>query len=363
MASIEKRKLKNGVALTIVFYRDGKKRKVYLGRKYKLKEAKAIKAAIESLLDAEATGEYPPRATRTFFETLSPDLKKRFGIFGLVKDSPDVTVKDALKLYVDEQRTRVKESTLVSRITIFKRLEQFVDDSKRLKDFTELDAERLKVFLGTKVAPTTVSISLDAIRAFFRWAIKSEYIKENPFKDVRGNVRINREREAYVSVETAKNIMEKLPTQKWRLLFACWRFAGMRRGEPFHLRENSFDLENRVVIIYSPKTERSGKCFRKAPIVDELLDELKKGFSFPFFEGIGEQNAYCLFAEKLENRGIPRWPRLIQNLRASFENDLVAKGIPAHVVADWMGHTVSVQEKHYLQVSKEYFERLTKSVG
>ena len=44
-------------------------------------------------------------------------------------------------------------------------------------------------------------------------------------------------------------------------------------------------------------------------------------------------------------------------MRATRENELIAAGFPAHVVAAWMGHTSATQQKYYLRVMDDYFER------
>ena len=50
------------------------------------------------------------------------------------------------------------------------------------------------------------------------------------------------------------------------------------------------------------------------------------------------------------------WPKVFQNLRASRENELM-QVYPAHVVMEWIGHTASVAQSHYLKVTDDDFER------
>ncbi|MEO2030981.1 MAG: hypothetical protein ABGZ35_02735, partial [Planctomycetaceae bacterium] len=43
------------------------------------------------------------------------------------------------------------------------------------------------------------------------------------------------------------------------------------------------------------------------------------------------------------------WPKLFQNLRASCETQWLKAGERADLVANWIGHSVTVQRKNYVQ--------------
>ena len=69
------------------------------------------------------------------------------------------------------------------------------------------------------------------------------------------------------------------------------------------------------------------------------------------------------FLKIIEAAGLQPWPKLIQNLRASCENDWLDSGMPAHVVARWIGHTVKVQNDHYVKVDDHHFDRFNEQVA
>lgn len=48
------------------------------------------------------------------------------------------------------------------------------------------------------------------------------------------------------------------------------------------------------------------------------------------------------------------WPKLWQNLRATWETEL-AESFPSHVVCSWIGNSIQVAAKHYLQVTEDHF--------
>ena len=68
-------------------------------------------------------------------------------------------------------------------------------------------------------------------------------------------------------------------------------------------------------------------------------------------------NLHKPFLQTVENAGLVRWPKLFQNLRASCETQWLDSGLPAHVVANWMGHSVKVQNDSYAQVDEHHFDR------
>jgi integrase len=58
----------------------------------------------------------------------------------------------------------------------------------------------------------------------------------------------------------------------------------------------------------------------------------------------------------LRKANVKPWPRLFHNLRATRETELAGE-YPIHVVAQWLGHSALVAQKHYLQVRDEDFQR------
>jgi hypothetical protein len=57
----------------------------------------------------------------------------------------------------------------------------------------------------------------------------------------------------------------------------------------------------------------------------------------------------------IEASGVASWPDLFQYLRRNAETDF-ASDSPAHAVAAFMGHSVAVSRRHYLQVTDAMFD-------
>ncbi|MBA4188155.1 MAG: hypothetical protein C0467_09070 [Planctomycetaceae bacterium] len=66
------------------------------------------------------------------------------------------------------------------------------------------------------------------------------------------------------------------------------------------------------------------------------------------------------FAKIIVRPGLLPWGKPFQNLRASQEMEL-AQRYPLHVVTAWIGNSIPVAAKHYLQVTDADFARAAKS--
>jgi integrase len=130
---------------------------------------------------------------------------------------------------------------------------------------------------------------------------------------------------------------------------------------------------NRITV-RSPKTERhQNKTERVIPLFSELrphletvLDEFLENFD-PKAERLSEQpvitryrdsnaNLRTQFCRIIRAAKLEPWPKLFQNLRSTRATELAAI-FPAHVAAEWLGHSTVVAEKHYWRVTDSDFER------
>ena len=58
----------------------------------------------------------------------------------------------------------------------------------------------------------------------------------------------------------------------------------------------------------------------------------------------------------IRRAGVQPWPRLFHNLRASRQTELT-NDFPSHVVADWLGNSPAIAQRHYLKTTEEHFQR------
>lgn len=136
-------------------------------------------------------------------------------------------------------------------------------------------------------------------------------------------------------------------------------------SEALRLRWSHIDWGNDRFVIESPKTEHhSGHESRIVPIFPELAPCLREAF-----EQAEDGSEFCImryrdtasnlrtqFKRIIARAGLEPWPKLWQNPRSTRETEL-ADDFPAHVVSAWMGNSIPVAAKHYLQVTDDHFRK------
>lgn len=366
MASLLERKGKKGTSYDVRFYYRGKARKITLDSAYTRSDAEEVVRAVEGVIRCERLEEPIDRKTRSFFENAPRDLLRKFSFFGFVVARSNATVLDVWRLYARSGLTGVKDSTALHRLVVFKRFQAFFPEDVRFSDLTPEYVLEFRDELERLYAPTTVNRSIGDLRTFAKWAVERGYASTNPFLAVRRGPTGNRARDFQVPSEWTERILDACPSQNWRTLYCLWRHAGLRQQEPMGLTKDSVDLRTKRLKVHSTKTERYGEehADRVVPIVPVLARELDKqlqeqptGESYLIWEN-RRKGFDSGFRRILFDAGLEKWPKLFQNLRSSCENDWIKDGIPSHVVASWLGHSVRTQEAYYLRVLPEYFDRV-----
>lgn len=69
-----------------------------------------------------------------------------------------------------------------------------------------------------------------------------------------------------------------------------------------------------------------------------------------------DANILTTLEKIVKKAGLTPWPKLMQNLRATRETELLAN-YPAKDVTSWLGNSPSVANKHYAMTLQESFDR------
>lgn len=64
----------------------------------------------------------------------------------------------------------------------------------------------------------------------------------------------------------------------------------------------------------------------------------------------------CIVIKIVERAGLNAWPKPFQNLRSTRQTELEER-FPSHVVCAWLGNSIQIARKHYLQVTDEHFKK------
>jgi len=234
-----------------------------------------------------------------------------------------------------------------------------------LDTITPGDADESQVFLkGKGLSEATIRRRCGAAKQFFKAAVRKGLLPSNSFADLKAANLANPARAFYVDGDTARKVVAACPDAQWRLIFTLCRFGGLRcPSEVLGLTWGDIHWAENQFTVRSPKTAHHvGHESRQVPIVPELLPFLREGFEAAEPGAEYVITRYRRSNAKLSTQlrrilwgaSIDPWPRLFQNLRASFATDLAAR-YPGHLCERWLGHTPQIAAKHYWQVTDRDF--------
>lgn len=195
------------------------------------------------------------------------------------------------------------------------------------------------------------------------------YIQSNPFDELPCAIRPNTKRYYFITEEEAQQVIAACPNDEWRLIFILCRHGGLRcPSEVLRLTWDDIDWERNRFTVHSPKTEHhDGHESRLVPLVPEVAEALQnvqcqeqKNSDYVITQyRLNNLNLRTQLKRILRKAGLEPWPKLFQNLRSSRETEL-AERFPLHVVTAWLGNSVTVAQKHYLQVTEAHIAEAAK---
>jgi len=258
--------------------------------------------------------------------------------------------------------------------------------STALRDVTTamLDAfvarlrERVSERTGRPLAPRTIALAFNVIRAALSAAVRQNVLPANPARGVtvKGGAAVSRAGQALSPDEMARFLAHD-PAHRLHALWTVAAYTGARPGEILALRWEDADLDAGVLHIrralvrvgkamyYAPCKAGSARRVPLAPAGLEALrrhrtrqveERLKLGegwvdsaliFTSEVGSALDHNNVADLFRARLKATKVPaiRW----YDLRHSFGSSLIAAGVDVKSVAQLMGHAdVALTLRHYI---------------
>ena len=364
MASVSKDKKGNR---KLQYLDGGQRRTIYLG-KYNVRKANSFKVKLEDLLATRSTG--PDEGVTKWLDSLPDDIHGKLARQGLVKPRMSYTLESYIDEYV-KARKDVKPTTLDSWKQTKRVLIDFFGGERDLRSITSKMATRWRESLAEQgLADATARKRTSIAKQILKRALADGVVRENPFSHLVSAAVANESRDFFIDLALTAQVMDAMPNVQWRVIFGLARYGGIRMpSELIPLKWCDINWERGTILITSPKTEHhKGGQSRLIPLFPELREILLEAF-----EQAPEGAEYVLadrkanrvnlrtqFTRILNRAGIPVWPKLFQNLRATRETELV-ESYPIHVVCDWIGNSPAVADKHYLQTHPEHFLKATQN--
>ncbi len=339
------------------------------------KIANEAKARIEALETAKLTGTPLDRITAAWLDAIHDSIYEKLARVGLVEPRQTIEVEDWTigRLLADKLATRddVARRTEICHEYSKKKLLEFFGKERLLSTIHEHDADEYRRWLLAKHAQATASREVKRARQFFKVAVRRRLIAANPFAEVKAGTQTNPSRKHYVSRETVEAVIAACPNHDWRLIFALARYGGLRTpSELEELKWSDVNWERGRFTVHVPKKAHiAGHETRVVPIFAELRPYLEAAFDaaddgavYVVPRARGGRNLRRYADQLIERASVKKWPKLFNNLRASCETDLMRR-YPTHVVHAWLGHSATVAEAHYLQVTDADFEAASQPVS
>lgn len=346
--------------------RDRRRRTLRLG-KIAHKSAEAIRLRVEKLNAASIIGEPPDDETsRWVANKAGQTLVDKLAALGLIAKRANALLAPFLDGFIAE-RTDVKPRTHLTYKNVRRNLISYFGESKALREITAADCESFRRELLRKaLSQNTVRRRCAIGRQIFKVAVDQGVIPQNPFKTLRGlAVQANRSRDFFVDAALSQRVLAALPNAEWRAVFSLARWGGLRvPSEILTLRWSDIDWKQNRMLIRSQKTEgHAGHETRECPLfpevqaaLNECWDAAVEGQVSVIVKLRSCPNFPVTFGRLLENAAIPVWEKPFVNCRATRATEL-AEQWPGHVAAKWLGHSQKVADRHYRQITDQYFAK------
>jgi len=344
--------------------RDRQRKTLRLGKVPK-RDAEKIRHHMADLVSAQITGGVPSAETARWLAGVSDQLSEKLSRVGLTEDRNRGTLGSFIEQYV-ASRTDVKVSTKKLWKSTHNSLIEFFGGNRPLRGITKGDAKAWRLSIATGRAENTVRKRTAVAKSLFNSAIEHELIEVNPFVGLASTIVENRARDYFVTADEAAKVLEACPDTDWRVIFALCRWGGLRcPSEVLALRWGDILWDKQRFVVQSPKTGyRVCPLFPElVPVLNEAWDIAADGAEFVVTKQRDATSNFRTTMTKIVTRaGLKPWPKLFHALRASRATEL-ADNYPGHVAAAWLGHSSTVANKHYRQVTDDHFDSATKSAA
>jgi integrase len=206
--------------------------------------------------------------------------------------------------------------------------------------------ERLK-----KSAPSTVRQDLAALHDCLKWAVKLNYLRTNPAKEVeRPSLPVKQDDPAaYLLPEQFSDLLVKAKNDCPLYKFAVW--TGLRITELLVLEWS--DVREGYVLVCRGKG-RKQRIVPLLPQAVEALKEVPRRLKDPrvFWWMKDRHTTLRRFQRRLEWAELPKFR--FHDLRHTFGAYAAQAGVDLEVIAAAMGHTSTTVTKLYAHLSPEY---------
>lgn len=361
--------------------RSGRRRRESLGYQSSVsrRQATALARRIEDRVNSESEEAATTRPNITLQEFLDLYFTER-------TRAPNVQTHRRLKRYAQLGASTITLHRMTGRYLV-----KFFGPDRPLSKITKLDALQWLKALETgrlagarnstnqkykALSEQSICKEIRNVKTIFGWAAAYEIITRNPFSEFMGAPAETHGSGHHVSIEDFEKLRTACLNHGWVTLLGLCRLAGLRRGEALNLVWSGKAVDrdgterwvgvNLALSRLSVVAVKTGK-YRQVPIVPALRTILTKQYAesvdgeelvVPERE-VSRNNVRARVLNIVKRAELEQWPKLFQTLRSSCENQWKTEGVAEATYSAWLGHSVAVSRKHYVQPLDSEFDQVT----
>ena len=330
MASIYKRKTKNGTTYYIQYY--------FKGKRYRDKVGKNHEAAQMRL------GEIV--------------RKVETGQFSLYSDAP---IDSLIRQYRDNLNSQALSVGYQERLGIlFNNIEKYFK-SQGIRKINEIDFPLLDNYITRrinqdKILPRTANMEIGFLKRLFKFAVKHRYLMENPANDLEHR-KVTQKEPRYFSKEEIEILLEK--AGKYEPFFMVLLHTGLRASDAGNLRWSDIDLEKGLIRVMTEKTSQGIAI----PINDTLQSYLLDYGTdtpklFPNLDNDNKRVKVRNHIKKVLRDAGYQWRGVgCHAFRHTFASHLVINGASIYDVQKLLGHKSIIMTQVYAHLSENATRR------
>ncbi len=273
------------------------------------------------------------------------------------------------------ERTKSERTT----VSYIRHVKNFIDKMGLTtdEDILSLAPSHIFNYIDTvSLGPSSLLANLSALRHFFRFLARREFIDREKFADLEQAIEeareeINTKKDPVypkaLTKEQVSRIMEAVKGKRYEKIYSLFLYSGIRLGEYEKLEKESFYLDKSGIlwIRLKPHMTKRRKG-RIAPVLGSSKDETLEATErlLKWLENYEEN--FCVkrgvlqvYTDRLSKR--LDIPFSVHSFRHTYITNLVNSGFPVEVVKEFAGHaSIKTTIETYYKFSQHRAEALVK---
>lgn len=319
------------------------------------------------------------RKVKRGFQTRAAALEWERAFLERLAASPDMTMRNLCRLYLDDMAARLKPSTILGKKSIIDNhvLPFFGDTPVNAITPADIRSWQQKI-IAAGASPTYQRNIHRNVSAVFNYAVKFHHLATNPAR-VAGTIgQAASHRTLYWTPKQFSAFLLTRLKPMYCCLFPLLFWSGCRIGEALALTAEDVDIENSAIrinktysrlqghdLVHSPKTPASNRTVTLPGFMMEILKDWIRYTDVTgkqrLFEGTTRNAVTGVFHRHAKRAGLPDMH--IHDLRHSHASLLISIGCSPVVIKERLGHqsittTINIYSHLFPTKQEEVKEKL-----